>query len=153
MAVARHASPSPPSRGPYGARRTSAQREAIASAAERLDRAFTVEELAEATEPGSGGRRTGIATVYRAVGAMVASGHLEPVGERDGRMLYARCDADGHHHHLVCTGCGSVAKAPCPLDAAALASAADSGFIVTHHEVSIYGLCPACLGRATGTGA
>jgi Fur family ferric uptake transcriptional regulator len=139
--------PSPAPHRPYGAGRASTQRTAIARAAERLDRAFTVEELAQAAEPDAEGRRPGIATVYRAVSAMVEAGHVERVGQRDGRALYARCDADGHHHHLVCTGCGSVAEAPCPLDAAALATAADQGFVVTRHEVAIYGLCPECLGR------
>lgn len=144
--------PSPASRGPYGAGRTSAQRAAIARATDRLDRAFTVEELAEATERDATGRRPGIATVYRAVGVMAEAGHVERVGERDGRALYTRCDAGGHHHHLVCTECGSVAEAPCPLDTEALASATEQGFVVTRHEVSIYGLCPACLGRG-GAGA
>jgi Fur family ferric uptake transcriptional regulator len=153
MKVVRHVIPSPAPAAPYGARRTSAQRAAIARAAERLERAFTVEELAEATDRGPDGRRPGIATVYRAVSAMSAAGHVERVGDRDGRALYARCDAGGHHHHLVCTGCGSVAEAPCPLDAAALASAADQGFVVTRHEVAIYGLCPVCLGRPAGPGA
>jgi Fur family ferric uptake transcriptional regulator len=126
---------------------------AIARAVERLERAFTVEELAEATGREADGRRPGIATVYRAVSAMTAAGHVERVGGRDGKALYARCDAGGHHHHLVCTGCGSVAETPCPLDAVALASAADTGFVVTRHEVAIYGLCPVCLGRPPGAGA
>jgi Fur family ferric uptake transcriptional regulator len=150
MSVARRQSPSPAPATPYGAGRTSAQRTAIARAADRLDRAFTVEELAAATDRGPDGRRPGIATVYRAVSAMAEAGHVERVGSRDGRTLYARCDAAGHHHHLVCTGCGSVAEAPCPLDAAALASAAGRGFVVTRHEVAIYGLCPVCLGRPAG---
>lgn len=147
MTGRRSTGPSPAPCGPYGPARTSAQRAAIARAAERLERAFTVEELAEATERGVDGRRPGIATVYRAVTAMVAAEHVERVGEREGRALYARCDADDHHHHLVCTSCGSVAASPCPLDSEVLASAADKGFVVTRHEVAIYGLCPECLGR------
>jgi Fur family ferric uptake transcriptional regulator len=152
MTAGRHTGPPLASLGPYGAKRSSVQRAAIASAAEALGRAFTVEELAEATVRGADGRRTGIATVYRAVAAMAASGYLEAVGEREGRTLYARCDSGGHHHHLVCTGCGAVTEASCPLDSRALASAAERGFVVTHHEVSIYGLCRQCLGRG-GTGA
>ena len=129
-------------RAAYGDARSSAQRLAVAQAAVRLDAAFRVEDLAAATrlrDP-----RVSTATVYRAVAAMAASGFLEQVGERGGTALYVRCAAEGHHHHLVCTGCGAVAHAPCPLDRAVRESAAAHGFVVTHHQVHIYGLCERC---------
>jgi Fur family ferric uptake transcriptional regulator len=129
-------------RAAYGDGRSSAQRLTVAHAAACLDGAFRVEDLAAAArrcDP-----RIGTATVYRAVGAMAASGFLEQVGERGGTALYARCGAEGHHHHLVCTGCGAVAQAPCPLDRAAREHAAARGFVVTHHQVHIYGLCARC---------
>lgn len=133
-------------RSAYGGRRVSAQREALARAVDALPGAFTVEDLADAA--GDGGARPALATAYRAVRAMTDAGFLETVGERDGRALYARCGVDGHHHHLVCTSCGAVARAACPVGNASLHEAARAGFVVTRHEVAIYGLCGECSASA-----
>lgn len=127
----------------YGSSRRSPQRERIARSADAVRGAFSVDELLDsvrAEDPG-----IGPATVYRAVACMVEHGFLEQVGERAGRALYLRCADHGHHHHLVCTGCGTVAQAPCPLDDAAIEAASAQGFVITHHEVSVYGLCAECL--------
>ncbi len=127
----------------YGSARRSPQREVVARAVESIAGAFSVEDLLAATRGLDAS--VGSATVYRAVAAMAGHGYLEQVGERDGSGLYVRCSAQEHHHHLVCTGCGSVAHAPCPLDEYAIRHAAKQGFVITRHEVSVYGLCAACL--------
>ena len=126
----------------YGTGRTSAQRRAVSDAAAEFSGAFTAEDLAARVRRASSGVST--ATVYRSLAAMAASGFLTPVGERDGATLYARCEKPGHHHHLVCTACGATAHAPCPVDEAGVAASAPEGFIVTAHEVRLYGLCAAC---------
>ncbi len=136
-------------RGPYGTGRMSSQRAAIAEAVHHMTGAFTVDGLADAVR-GEGGS-AGTATVYRAVGAMVESGHLEKVGDSGGRALYVRCDVSGHHHHLVCTGCGLIAETACPLDETALGPVHD-GFVVTSHEVVVYGLCRGCVSAAARPG-
>ncbi|MBI5231261.1 MAG: transcriptional repressor [Coriobacteriales bacterium] len=131
----------------FGAGRLTPQRQTIAESARSLGRAFTIDDLAE--EARYRDPSIGVATVYRAVSAMEATGWLERVGERAGSVLYAQCGAgDRHHHHLVCTSCGRVEPAECPLHDVA-AHAATSGFVITNHEVTLYGLCPACL--ATGS--
>jgi len=143
-----HAPPSGLLDHAYGSSRRSTQREAIAQAAETFGGAFSVEDLqarVRAVRPG-----VGAATVYRAVAAMLERGYLESVGEHEGRALYLRCLTDEHHHHLVCTGCGNVTHTPCPLDNGAVAHAAQQGFVITRHEVSVYGLCAACLHKDDG---
>lgn len=130
-------------RAPYGRGRVSPQRTAIAEAIAMLDGAFTVDDLARRARMADPG--LGTATVYRAVAAMVGSGHLEAVGQREGRALYAACDADHHHHHAVCTSCGRVEATPCAVEALT----PPGGFRVTRHEVTLYGLCGACA-RAAG---
>jgi len=129
---------------PFGGGRMTLQRAAIVRAAESLGGAFTVDELvraARAMDPS-----LGVATVYRAVAAMETSGWLERVGERAGSALYARCAAgDRHHHHVICTGCGRLEPAECPLGPDLTAGGTSSGFVVTGHEVTLYGLCPACV--------
>lgn len=134
----------PPTGSPYGRGRVSRQRASIARAVASLLGAFTVDDLARAVreeEPG-----VGTATLYRAVSAMADSGHLEVVGERDGARLYAACDADGHHHHIVCTGCGRFEAAPCAISHATRDHAEGAGFVLAAHDLTLYGLCPACAG-------
>jgi Fur family transcriptional regulator, ferric uptake regulator len=146
--------PATPQQGPYGDGRSSDARALIARTAESFGSAFTVDDLASAV------RRlrpsTGVATVYRAVAAMEASGFLERVGERAGTALFARCRAGGgHHHHVVCTGCGVTVATECPIGDAVTGAAAEAGFTVTGHEVRIYGLCRDCSpppGDAAGSG-
>jgi len=127
----------------FGTGRTTEQRRIIAAAADALGSAFTVEDLVAATRREAPG--IGTATVYRAVAAMEAAGALTRVGMRENSALYVRCDHPGHHHHLVCTACGRTAHAPCPLgpDAANLPLDTD-GFVVTSHEITLWGLCGEC---------
>jgi Fur family transcriptional regulator, ferric uptake regulator len=131
----------------YGAGRSTAPRRAVASAASGFPGAFTAEQLAARVRLDSPGVST--ATVYRSIAAMAASGYLTQVGEREGAALFARCQESGHHHHVVCTACGATAHTPCPVDEAGLAASAPEGFVVTSHEVRLYGLCAKCAGRGS----
>lgn len=124
------------------------QRTVIVQAIDALPGAFTVDELASRVRLMD--TTTGTATVYRAVAHLEQSGWVERVGDRRGSALYARCGAEDHHHHLVCTGCGRVEPAGCPLDAGLAQAAERAGFLLTDHEVTLYGLCPTC--RTTGGG-
>lgn len=128
---------------PYGTARTSPQRENIVAVIETLGRAFTAEDLV-ATLAASG-TGSSVATVYRALSALEDTGYLARVGEREGAALYARCDTAGHHHHMVCVACGRVAPASCPIDDRILEAAAREGFLITDHEMTLYGVCRACL--------
>jgi Fe2+ or Zn2+ uptake regulation protein len=131
---------------PFAGRRRSPAREAIAATAASMPGAFSVEELIDAvrdTRPD-----TGVATVYRAVAALAQVGWLERVGDREGTALFAHCGerrgGGHHHHHLVCTGCGAVICAECPVSGAVRAAADSAGFTVTSHDLRLYGLCAAC---------
>ena len=132
----------------YGGGRVSSQRRAIASAIEEAPGAFTVDELS-ASLRGRAGERAGTATVYRAVASLEASGWLERVGERSGSALFARCSAGGHHHHhLVCEQCGRTEPTACPVLPQVQTGATAGGFVVTRHEVTLYGLCAECSTRS-----
>jgi len=110
--------------------------------------AFTVEELAARLE--SEQPATGLATVYRAVRALADAGSLQKIGKRGSSELYVWCVAEGHHHHLVCTECGAVEHAPCPLGETASAPADVAGYTVLGHDMTLWGLCPACSQREKG---
>jgi Fur family transcriptional regulator, ferric uptake regulator len=136
------------SENPYGVARLTPRRRLIAETARAIRAAFTVDDLAESVRNEQ--PDTGLATVYRAVAALEASGWLERVGDRDGSTLYAHCPraASGeHHHHVVCDVCGRTAPTACPLP---LASQAPEGFVVTRHEVTLYGLCADCASADAG---
>jgi Fur family ferric uptake transcriptional regulator len=55
-----------------------------------------------------------------------------------------------HHHHLICSNCGSVQDVPTSptfehlLDEAVAETAAATGFDVRHHRLDLVGLCPDC---------
>jgi len=128
----------------FGSARVSPQRLELARCASAMDKAFTAEDLhghARTLIPG-----LGVATTYRAIAAMAETGALATVGKRDGRALYAWCAShEEHHHHLVCTRCGRVQRTDCPLLAHDLSDTSNhGGFMVTHHELTLYGLCAAC---------
>jgi len=59
-------------------------------------------------------------------------------------------DLAGHHHHLVCDECGTVADVTLPehverdMDTGFDAVAEAAGFSVTGHNVDIHGLCADC---------
>ena len=58
----------------------------------------------------------------------------------------------GHHHHLVCSRCGTVEDVPASPGlersvAAAIAGAAEqSGFRIDHHRLDLIGVCATCAG-------
>ena len=126
----------------FGTGRITAQRAAIVDSIATGGRAFTIDSLVESTHARDSS--IGVATVYRAVSAMEESGWLERVGERNGSVLYARCAQGGHHHHVICTTCGRLELADCPFEALTASVATASGFVMTGHDVTLYGLCPDC---------
>lgn len=134
----------------YGSGRVTATRRAIARAVADMPGAFTIDDLAErmrVLEPRVGST----ATLYRAVAAMEESGYLERVGTRSGSALYALCACrDEHHHHVVCDGCGRTARATCPVGPELAATIAAEGFTITHHEMTLYGLCKECSADQRG---
>lgn len=142
---------------PYGDARVSAARRDIAHAVEELGRAFTVEELDAKLRTLNS--PAALATIYRAVAAMERTGALARVGEQDGTTLYAACGPhwhgerpDDHHHHLVCTGCGAVEPVSCPVDSGVIRAAGDVGFVITRHEIRLYGMCRTCLANPNTEG-
>ncbi len=120
--------------------RVTPQRRAVLDAIASFRDRFTLVELydrSRETEP-----TLGLATVYRTIELLRRTGSIRPL-ETDGRPTYVRCHA-GHHHHLVCTTCGSVEET----ELCAAPSAAEvrrrHGFRTETHQVDIYGTCAKC---------
>jgi Fur family ferric uptake transcriptional regulator len=52
---------------------------------------------------------------------------------------------DEHHHHLICSGCGTVTDiAGCTIGEAVAALARQAGYVVERHWLEIEGRCPRC---------
>lgn len=93
------------------------------------------------------GDRMGLATVYRALQAMVEAGELDTLRTPDGEAAYRKC-SDGHHHHLVCRECGAAAEIAAEVvEIWAAEVSKRHGFTDVGHEVELYGLCSDCSPR------
>ncbi len=84
-------------------RRASRQRSAVEAFLAGQETFRTAQEIhAQLREQGT---RVGLATVYRALQAMVDDGEVDVLRTDDGEAAYRRCGPN-HHHHLVCRRCG-----------------------------------------------
>lgn len=85
--------------------------------------------------------RLGIATVYRNLKSLHEEGWLRSV-ELPGEPMRYELAAMKHHHHFHCEQCGRVFDIPgCT---AGLDTNVPQNFLVTRHEVVLYGQCAEC---------
>ncbi|MGD0114701.1 MAG: Fur family transcriptional regulator [Dehalococcoidia bacterium] len=118
--------------------RLTASRRAVVDEALAGDEPFSVADM-QLRLP-----RLGRATVFRTIRLLVDLGLLCRVLLEDGTPCY-RASAAAHHHHLVCTGCGSVEDfAECDLDAVSAALAGRTNYAIQGHRLELFGLCPTC---------
>lgn len=93
----------------------------------------------------------GLATVYRALAALAASGEADQLQSPEGEAIYRACTSSGHHHHLICRRCGTAVEIQAhDVETWAQRTAAAHGFTEAEHVVDIFGVCAACA--ATGRG-
>ena len=124
---------------------TSGRRELV-EVLERSDRPLTVPEIvaaASASLPQS--------SVYRNLTVLLEAGAVRRLmGTDDLARIELAEDLAGHHHHLLCQGCGSVSdvsaapKLEQALSEAARLAAEEVGFEVTEHRIDLVGLCSSC---------
>ncbi|UOY03312.1 Fur family transcriptional regulator [Blastococcus sp. PRF04-17] len=123
-------------------RRPSRQRSAVLALLADLDGFRSAQELHALLR--ERGDTVGLATVYRALQALVDDGHLDVLRSAEGEASYRRC-SPVHHHHLVCRGCGTTAEvADPPVERWAARVAAEHGFVDVQHQVEVFGTCASC---------
>ncbi|MFV0524050.1 MAG: Fur family transcriptional regulator [Acidimicrobiales bacterium] len=90
-------------------------------------------------------------SLYRNMTDLEAVGIIQRVVGSDELTRYELSeDIIGHHHHLICTQCGSVDDFEVPaqtersLEAALTRAARESGFRPTGHRLDVLGICAAC---------
>jgi Fur family ferric uptake transcriptional regulator len=91
-------------------------------------------------------RPVGIASVYRALEALVELRLVKRVDAGDGIARFEPAAAGGaHHHHLVCRDCGKVeAFSDSRLERVIDRVAGGLGYSVEEHEVVLTGACADC---------
>jgi len=92
------------------------------------------------------GKRTGLASVYRAVEVLNELGLIKRLDIGDGTARYEPVDPGGtHHHHLVCDRCGRVtAFEDDQLERAIATLAKRVDHAIDAHDVLLRGACPNC---------
>ena len=124
------------------ARRQTRQRTAVLALLDELDGFRTAQELHALLR--ERGDAVGLATVYRALQALVDDGLVDVLRSEVGEAAYRRC-SPVHHHHLVCRSCGATVEvADPPVERWAARIAAEHGFADVHHQVEVFGTCATC---------
>jgi Fur family transcriptional regulator, ferric uptake regulator len=82
-----------------------------------------------------------LATVYRNLTLLQEAGEISTVLLPGDSARYESVHL-GHHHHFQCKTCQKVFDIPgCVGD---LLNAVPTGFVVEHHEITLYGTCSQC---------
>lgn len=128
-----------------GEQRYTTNRRAVVEVLERSDRPLTIPQILE--------HRPDLAqsSVYRNLAVLEETGVVHRVHSSDDFARYELAeDLAGHHHHLICSACGSVADFTVSADVEdTLTNALDrvasaTGFQPEHHRLDLVGLCDAC---------
>jgi Fur family ferric uptake transcriptional regulator len=123
-----------------GYRMTGPRRQIVAALAE--GGSTTAQDLFESLrQTGSG---IGRATVFRTLELLSQHGIVERVHLPDGCHTYV-LSQPGHHHHLVCSDCGTVLEfSDCQLDGVLEGLAQRTAFRIDGHWLEVFGVCRAC---------
>jgi Fur family transcriptional regulator, ferric uptake regulator len=119
--------------------RKTKQREALHDVLERAERPLSIAELLEAASRRVDG--LGVATVYRAVAALLDQRWIEAVEIPGEPTRYERLNK-GHHHHFQCEKCDRVFDIAGCVDN--LRKLAPPKFRVSSHVVTLFGVCATC---------
>lgn len=86
----------------------------------------------------------GLATVYRALEALVGLGLIVRVHLEDGCHSY-KVAPIGHQHSIVCMECNRVMDfAECPIEDISRRLSKQTGFAIQKHFLQLFGKCRAC---------
>jgi len=125
--------------------RYTARRRALVDVLARAGRPVTIGDIAELKPdlPRS--------SVYRNLVDLELAGVVCRIQASDEFARYELVEAlTGHHHHLVCLGCGTVQdmSPPAALERSVARAIEEltghDGFTVQSHRLDLLGLCPAC---------
>ncbi len=123
--------------------RLTASRRAVAEAVATSEGHVSVDDIRQRVPS------VGRATVFRTMKLLVDLDLVCRVLLEDGSLRYRLSRSPTHHHHLVCTACGSVEDFPeCGLGTLAKDLARRTRYQIQGHWLELYGLCPDCRAPA-----
>jgi len=132
--------------------KTTTQRLAILQVLlEQSDKHLTAEEIYELVK--LNWPDIGLATVYRNIQLLSELNLIDRLNLDDGYVRYEigsmnTDDVKHHHHHLICLECGEVFMFEEDFLENLEQTILDTlGFVVSNHEVKLYGLCKKCNER------
>lgn len=121
--------------------RQTPQREGILRVLNAADRPLTVEEISARMKENS----SGLPTIYRNLERFIKEGWAENILGQDQVMRFVRCNSNLHHHHLQCETCGRMVEVDfCGVEDSIRQLELSSGFRMTKHQLSLFGLCTEC---------
>lgn len=124
--------------------RKTKQRDIVEQALRKSDEFIAAQDLFSQIE--AQGEHIGLATVYRHLNALADEGKADTL-RMGGQQLFRLCGNDEHHHHLVCTVCGTTVKIDPPSEQWVRNIAQAHGFTVESHTLEVFGVCPTCQQR------
>ena len=125
------------------ARRITGPRQAILDILRRRHGPLTIREIHRELA----NRGCDLATVYRSMHLLESMGMVKrfELGDGGARFELLAEGDDGHHHHLVCTGCSEIVEVEdCFPQELQERIASRNGFKKVTHKLEFFGLCPRC---------
>jgi Fur family ferric uptake transcriptional regulator len=124
--------------------RSTKQRSAVIDVLNDFDKFLSAQDIFQILKVR--GETVGLATVYRALQAMVAAGEVDVIVNSDGEALYRQCGQNGgHHHHIVCRDCGLTVEVSSPqIEKWVANTTKEFGFTDIDHTMDIFGVCSRC---------
>ena len=126
--------------------RNTKQRRAVTGALQRLEDFISTQDLHRLLK--DQGESVSLATTYRILQSMADLGQVDVLRNAEGEAIYRRCEAEHHHHHLVCRSCGAAVELEAPdVETWAEETARRYGYADVDHTVEISGICGECAAR------
>ena len=125
--------------------RFTSSRRQIVEVLDNADRPLSIPEILEAMPD------VAQSSAYRNIAVLEKAGVVTRVMSSDEWTRFELAeDLMGHHHHLMCAGCGAVRDIVVPdaieheLDKTLSAVAKRAGFVLQHHRLDLIGMCESC---------
>jgi Fur family ferric uptake transcriptional regulator len=123
--------------------RLTVPRRAVIDAVQRTTRAFTADDLQRQLERERSA--VGRATVFRTLDVLVQNGILDRIHRPDGCHSYVLAGGSRHHHHLICSDCGTVVEfEECELTPLLETLGRRTNFQISDHWLEVFGRCASC---------
>lgn len=90
-------------------------------------------------------KKINLVTIYRNLASLEKAGILKRIDLHEDSIYYEL--ADGHHHHIICTDCGTIESFDnCAIDrlSSKLLSRSSKFKEISEHSLELFGLCKKC---------